>query len=120
MSEALNPVGRPPVNLDEEAIARMIGKGFTVEYVADYFGVSATTMYAKYSEALRKGYVFREGCLQAKQFHDAMRGNVTLQIWLGKQWLKQSDKVEHKHTGESFGLGDNPKPTINNAERFIQ
>jgi len=87
------PLGRPRKVLDAELIARFIGKGFTIQYVADYFGVGETTLRDNYSDALRKGRVFRDGCLQAKQFHKAMKGDTTLLIWLGKQWLGQSDKV---------------------------
>lgn len=78
----------------------MIGKGFTVEFVADYFDVAQDTLYRNYSDALRKGYAFRNGCLQAKQFKAAMvDNNVTMQIWLGKQWLDQTDKREMKVDG---------------------
>lgn len=77
----------------------MIGKGFTVQFVADYFNVAESTLYRNYSEALRKGYAFRNGCLQAKQFKAAMvDNNVTMQIWLGKQWLDQRDMREVKAT----------------------
>jgi hypothetical protein len=41
--------------LDQEKIAQMVGKGFTVEFVADFMGVNPDTLYANYSEALRKG-----------------------------------------------------------------
>lgn len=99
-----NALGRPKIILDEEQISRFIGKGFTVEYVADYFHCSVQTLYANYSEALRKGYVFRKGCLQAKQLHTAMAGNVTMQIWLGKQWLEQKDKVDHTTGGQPFNV----------------
>src|SRR5215471_3820926 len=74
--------------------SHFIGKGFTVEWVADYFSVATSTLYLNYTEAIKKGRVFRDGCLRAKQFHTAMvKNNVTVQIWLGKQWLKQTDKV---------------------------
>jgi hypothetical protein len=90
--------------LDPEKIAQFIGKGFTVEWVADYFAVHRDTLYANYSDALRKGRVFRNGCLQAKQFHTAMvKNNVTMQIWLGKLWLGQRDKPE---TAEVEGFGE--------------
>ena len=72
----------------------MVGKGFTIEFVADFFDCAVSTLYARYSEALRKGYAFRNGCLQAKQVKEAMKGNTSLLIWLGKQWLKQNDKTE--------------------------
>jgi hypothetical protein len=39
--------------------------------------------------------------LRRKQFDQAMSGNSTMLIWLGKQWLNQSDKNEelNKETG---------------------
>ncbi len=33
--------------------------------------------------------------IRRKQFQVAESGNVTMLIWLGKQWLGQSDKQEH-------------------------
>ena len=35
--------------------------------------------------------------LRRQQFKSAENGNVTMQIWLGKQWLGQTDKVESKN-----------------------
>jgi hypothetical protein len=39
--------------------------------------------------------------LRRKQYDQAMSGNSTMLIWLGKQWLAQSDKTEelNKETG---------------------
>jgi|SRR5580704_2940482 hypothetical protein len=91
-------LGRPRIILDEQKISQFIGKGFTVEWVADFMGVHVDTLYANYSEALRKGRVFRDGCLQAKLYKSAMTGNVTNQIWLSKQWLGFADKSEVKAT----------------------
>ncbi len=90
-----NLVGRPRIILDPERIAELVGKAYTVEWVAEYFNVHVDTLYVNYSDALRKGYAFRNGCLQAKQYENALSGNATLQIWLGKQWLRQRD-VEQK------------------------
>jgi hypothetical protein len=95
-------LGRPDKILDEEKIAHFIGKGYTVEWVASYFDVSEKTLYRNFSQALRKGRVFRNGCLQAKQFHAAMKGNTTMLIWLGKKWLGQSDHPETSDV-EAFG-----------------
>ena len=36
--------------------------------------------------------------LRAKQFEMVMNGNVTMAIWLGKQYLGQRDKSEIDHT----------------------
>lgn len=91
-----NLVGRPPKLLDGQKIAELIGKGYTVEWVAEYFCVAPSTLYLNYSDCLRKGYAFREGCLQAKQLENALNGNPTMQIWLGKQWLGQRDHETEK------------------------
>ena len=100
-------LGRPRKILDENKISQLVGKGFTIEFVANFFDVHVDTLYVNYSEALRKGYAFRNGCLQAKQFKEAMvRGNVTMLIWLGKQWLKQKDQTEQTNTNFHVIIGE--------------
>lgn len=93
MSEG-KALGRPRKILNEQEIIDLVSKGFTHEYVADYFGCHVDTLYANYSDSLRKGKVIRNSCLQAKQLENALGGNATLLIWLGKQWLEQTDKTE--------------------------
>jgi len=44
--------------------------------------------------------------LAQKQYEVAMSGNVTMLIWLGKQYLSQSEKQELS------GSSDNGKPII--------
>jgi len=89
--------------LDEEKIVAMIGKGFTVQFVANFMSVHVDTLYANYSEALRKSRVFRDGCLERVQFLSAVKDrNVTMQIWLGKQWLGQTEKAVQQTTGVTF------------------
>ena len=52
--------------------------------------------FTEYREHMHGGAKLK---LQQKQFEIAMKGNASLLIWLGKQWLGQSDKQEEKHTG---------------------
>jgi hypothetical protein len=40
--------------------------------------------------------------LKRKQFQVAMRGNPALLIWLGKQYLGQSDKLEGPGAGDDL------------------
>lgn len=91
-----NIIGRPPKILNPEEIASLIGRGFTVEFVAHYLGVATSTLYLNYSDAMRKGRAFRDGCLQATQYSQAAQGNTTMLIWLGKQWLRQREPQEPK------------------------
>ena len=38
--------------------------------------------------------------LRRMQYVAAKKGNATMQIWLGKQYLGQKDKQEIEHSGE--------------------
>jgi hypothetical protein len=98
-----NLLGRPPKILDAEKIAELVAKGYTVEFVAEYFGVAISTLYLNYSDAIRKGHIFRNSCLQAVQYKGAIEGNVTMQIWLGKQWLKQRDREKEPEPLDAKG-----------------
>jgi hypothetical protein len=72
------------------------------EYCADKLGISIDTLAVKIKEKF--GLSFPEYKkqkqepmrinLMKKQYDVAMQGNVSMLIWLGKQYLKQSDKQE--------------------------
>ena len=47
-----------------------------------------------FSDAYKKLSSTGKMSLRRQQFKSAENGNVTMQIWLGKQWLGQTDKVE--------------------------
>ena len=47
-----------------------------------------------FSDAYKKLSSTGKMSLRRQQFRSAENGNVTMQIWLGKQWLGQTDKVE--------------------------
>jgi hypothetical protein len=40
--------------------------------------------------------------LRRKQYGTAMKGNVTMMIWLGKQWLEQTDRKDITSNGETI------------------
>lgn len=56
--------------LDAEKISQLVGKWFTVEFVADFMGVAQSTLYKEFSEALRKR---RNGCLLNTAHHKRNR-----------------------------------------------
>lgn len=94
------------------------------EYCAEKLGISVDSLARRLKE---RGYSFAEYKRQKqepmrinllkKQYDVAMQGNVALLIWLGKQYLGQSEKqqVDHTNNGESFKTladfyHDNAKP----------
>ena len=74
----------------------------TLEEIAGWFEVSTPTVTARVKEEYGRSFseVWTEksaagkASLRRKQFIKAMEGNSTMLVWLGKQYLGQSDKKE--------------------------
>lgn len=92
--------GRPRAVINWKALDALCMAQCTLTEIAAHLGVSEDTIeravsrergmsFAEYFEQKRKaGFA----SLRRKQHQIAMEGNVTMLIWLGKQWLGQSDK----------------------------
>ena len=114
-------MARPHIELDEDKITELASKGLTQKQLAAIFNCSEDTLQRNYAVAIKTGWELRNGSLMQRQYEVAMTGNPTMLIWLGKQYLNQHDKLEVRPDGgENFGLGDSPRPTLNNAENVIQ
>jgi len=102
-----NKGGRPKKNIDLEQLDKLIGLQCTGEEVASYFNIDYDTLNRivqdtynmSYSEYFQIKRGVGKASLRRIQYQSAMEGNVTMQIWLGKNWLGQSDKQEITHAG---------------------
>lgn len=101
-TDKLKPPGRPPKDIDFATLDKLLALQVTRDEAAAWFNVSHDTLerriydrtglsFASYRE--QKGGMGRIN-LRRKQYQVAMSGNVAMLIWLGKQWLKQSERVE--------------------------
>lgn len=90
--------GRPFLeNIDEQLIEDLAAECYSQPYIAKKAGCSVDTLHNNYSEALKRGEERMKGSLKRRQFELAMsneKGNVTMLIWLGKQYLAQRDKSD--------------------------
>lgn len=100
--------GRPRKILDEKFIRHLASKGRTISEIAAFCNVHPDTVSNNYSHAVKRGEELRNGSLRRKQYQLAMKGNATMLIWLGKQLLGQSDKVEHSGNGAGLEFGNLP------------
>lgn len=98
-------MGRPKTEYDMVAV-RIMGK-FKATYatMADYFNVCERTIEremavedGEFCRVYKKGNADLKLKLSEAQVKLAMGGNVTMQIWLGKQLLNQRDKSEIDNT----------------------
>jgi len=98
------PVGRPLKVINWEEVDKLIALQCTRDEIASFIGVDETTL----KDAIRREhgldfpsyFALKRGAgkasLRRRQFESALEGNATMLIWLGKQWLGQTDKIETK------------------------
>lgn len=92
--------------IDFEKLKELCGIMCTMREVASIFNCSEDTIERrikeKYDMGWKEYYGMHKGdgqaSLRRKQMEVAMSGNPTLLVWLGKQYLEQSDKSESKTT----------------------
>tara|TARA_R100001086_G_scaffold224730_1_gene142778 strand:+ start:3566 stop:3883 length:318 start_codon:yes stop_codon:yes gene_type:complete len=83
--------GRPKKELDTEMIERLSSIFCTNEEIASIVGCHRETLANNYSTYIKKGRERGKSSLRRLQFQKAQDGNTTMLIWLGKQYLGQSD-----------------------------
>lgn len=105
--------GRPnKLKPDEETLKQISGLAriqCTQREAAAVLGVHVDTFRAflnqheKAMEAWEDGPAVGKASLRREQYKTAQNGNATMQIWLGKQWLEQTDKTENTLQGPNGG-----------------
>lgn len=89
--EEKNKGGRPKKELDAEMIGRLASIHCSVDEIALIMNCGRDTIYRNYMDVVEEGRAKGKMGLRRRQWEVANEGNPTLLIWLGKQWLNQSD-----------------------------
>ncbi len=98
----MGDVGRPQAEIDWEKAEKLAGIHCTGEEIAAVLGVDYDTLvrrlhdmgYKDFADWYKKYSANGKMSLRRKQFEIAQAGDKTMLIWLGKQYLDQSDKKE--------------------------
>tara|TARA_R100001377_G_C3194901_1_gene112298 strand:+ start:5058 stop:5357 length:300 start_codon:yes stop_codon:yes gene_type:complete len=77
--------------IDKKQLENLAKFGCTNIEIAQFFGCSADLIDKSYSEFTTKGRATQKLRLRQLQWKSAEGGNVTMQIWLGKQILGQAE-----------------------------
>jgi len=72
----------------------MASIGCTVDEMATILGCSGRTLQRRFVTPIERGRSRLNRSLRRKQAEMALNGNVTMLIWLGKQYLGQRDKTD--------------------------
>lgn len=95
-------MARPCINLDESRIVELASNGNTIREIAAILGVSESLIGHRYRALCEKGRDICCARIRSKQVERALAGSDTMLIWLGKQMLGQSDKLDHTTGGYSL------------------
>ena len=88
-------MGRPLLKIDPAEIEKLAAIGCTTSEIAAFLNCSKDTIEKRFSAVLQKGRENMKSSIRRMQYETAAGGNPTMQIWLGKQYLGQTDKNEY-------------------------
>ena len=102
-----NNAGRPKAKIDWDEVAKYLEAGSPGTAIAAMFGISKHTLYERcltdnntnFHDFSQEKRAKGDERLRAKQYHEAMKGDRGMMIWLGKQRLKQKDKHDYEVSG---------------------
>ena len=86
--------------IDTDQVIKLAQFGCTNKEIGEFFGCSPDLIEKSYSEFLTKGRSEMKMRLRQLQWKSAEKGNVTMQIFLGKNILGQQDKIETSELDE--------------------
>lgn len=92
-------MGRPLADIDENKVAELAYLGALNSEIGAFFGVDGDTIKNRFSSLVAKQRSLRRFWLRGLQSRKAEQGDSTMLIWLGKNELHQTDKVEQQHSG---------------------
>lgn len=84
-----------------QSVFRLARLGCTVAEIAWVTGISAATIKRRFRRELDRGHAQLCTSIRRRQLAAARKGNITMLIWLGKQFLGQKDRQEVVH-GETI------------------
>lgn len=99
---------KPCIEIDQEEFEKLCAIQTTLEELSAWFKCSVDTIERWCEKTYKMGFaeVYRQKrgtgkvSLRRAQFQNALKGNTVMQIWLGKQYLAQADKIEQKNIEE--------------------
>lgn len=88
--------GRPKIKIDYGIVERLAKVFATQQEIADILDISVRTLQRddEFCRIYKKHIGGVKESLRRMQLEAAKQGNVTMLVWLGKQYLGQRDKIE--------------------------
>lgn len=113
-------MGRPRKEIDPRQVEKLAALGCTMDEIASVVGCTKRTLERRFVAEIDKGRQSVKTRIRRWQLRAARGGNVAMLIWLGKQLLGQSDKIDTNNNVTGNGvilvLPDNGRGDISTTE----
>ena len=86
--------------IDHQEVEKLASYGCSNTEIAEFYGCDESLIRKSFSEYLTKGRAKGKIRLRQLQWKSAEKGNVSMQIFLGKNILGQKDKLEEAELEE--------------------
>lgn len=94
--------GKKVPEIDPDKVRKLSEIGVKIEEMARVFKVSRDTLERRFRNEIEEGRQNLKNSLRVWQLNSARKGNVTMQIWLGKQLLDQTDQPANDDAEEGY------------------
>ena len=110
---------RKKIEVDPEQVRQLARLGCTWDEIAGVLKIGRTTLTArmrekKYRDAYEQGGAEGDVSLRRAQYDSAMKGKTGMLVWLGKNRLNQTDRVE-THNETTIHDGSNALDKLSGA-----
>lgn len=110
----------PSTSIDVVNFEKLCAIQCTQTEIAEFFDISVDTLdrhlkriyKENFAEIFKKKSSKGKISLRRKMFETAMNGNVTMMIWLSKQFLGYTDKIDQKNDTQISGKENGPSIVI--------
>lgn len=99
-----------PSKIDPDTVEKLAAIGCTQEEIATVVGCSRETINRRFKKPIAAGHDRLRMSLRRWQYEKAKEGSVPMLIWLGKQYLGQTDRAETKVTEQVVEIERIPAP----------
>ena len=112
-----NKSGRPSIDIDYEMVSKLARMMCTMQEIASFLDLSVRKLEQdeEFIRVYKKNIDTGKISLRRSQMKLADAGNTTMNIWLGKQYLGQTDKIEQKQEDKLDVLIETLGSAIKNA-----
>jgi hypothetical protein len=95
-------MSRQKLPIDPQQVEELASILCTMEEIGAVVGCSVDTLERRFADTIKKGRERGKSSLRRIQWKMAQEGSAALAIWLGKQYLGQSDKLEGPGAGDDL------------------